>query len=138
MNTNLKELIAKCVEKNINFSGNVGTAYTIQDLLHNVGVKSINNMWKRTKKELDGLSNDSLFENSNSTRSTVLQLQLDCLKEVFEFKQEQIKTIKEVEKRKAEASEKLTVLSKIKTEKELEALGAMSLEDIEKEIEKYS
>lgn len=134
MNENLKTLVTKCVEKNIAFSGAVGSFHTIQDLFHNVGVKSINNMWKRTKKELDSLSTDSLFENSNSAKASGLQLQLDTLKEVFAYKQE----IAKAEKRRAEAADKLAVLSKIKTEKELEALGAMSLEDINKEIEKYS
>ena len=138
MNETLKTLVGKCVEKNINFSGAVGSFYTIQDLFHNVGIKSINNMWKRTKKELDSLSTDSLFENSNSAKATGLQLQLDTLKEVFAYRQDIAKAEREAEKRRAEASEKLAVLSKIKTEKELEALGSMSLEDIEKEIQKYS
>lgn len=138
MKTTLETLIAKCVISNITFSGSVGSFYTIQDLFHNVGIKSINNMWKKTKKELDSLSTDSLFENSNSTKATALQLQLDTLKEVFDYKQEAIKAERAKEKLKAEASEKLKVLSKIKTEKELESLGKMSLEDIEKEIKKYS
>lgn len=138
MNENLKTLVTKCVEKNITFSGAVGSFHTIQDLFHNVGIKSINNMWKRTKKELDSLSTDSLFENSNSVKASGLQLQLDTLKEVFAYKQEIAKAEREAEKRRAEAADKLAVLSKIKTEKELEALGAMSLEDINKEIEKYS
>lgn len=138
MKASLETLVAKCVISNITFGGSVGTFYTIQDLFHNVGIKSINNMWKRTKKELDSLSTDSLFENSNSTKATALQLQLDTLKEVFEYKQEVAKAERVKEKLKSEAAEKLKVLSKIKTEKELEALGKMSLEDINKEIEKYS
>lgn len=138
MNTELKNLVAKCVEGNVTFGGSVGTSYTVQDLFHSVGVKSINSMWSRTKKELDSLSTDSLFKNSNSVKSKNLQLQLDTLKEVFDYKQESIKLEREAEKRKLEAANKLAVLSKIKTEKELEVLGKMSLEDIEKEIEKYS
>lgn len=138
MKTSLEKLIAKCVIGNITFSGSVGSFYTIQDLFHTVGVRSIDAMWKKTKKELDSLSTDSLYENSNSKKANTLQVQLDVLKEVFEFKQEAIKAERAKEKLKAEASSKLAVLSKIKTEKELESLGKMSLEDIEKEIEKYS
>lgn len=138
MNDKLKNLVAVCVEKNLTFSGSVGTVYTVQDLFHNVGVKSINNIYKRTKKELDSLSTDSLFENSNSAKATALQTQIDVLSGVFTYKQEAAKAERLADKRKLEAAEKLAVLSKIKTEKELEALGAMSLEDIEKEIEKYS
>jgi hypothetical protein len=138
MNTTLKTLVTKCVEKNISFSGAVGSFYTIQDLFHNVGVASINKMWKRTKKELDSLSTDSLYENSSSSKASGLRTQLDTLKEVFEYKQAQIKAANDAEKIRSEAAAKLAVLGKIKTEKELEAMGAMSLEDIEKEIEKYS
>lgn len=138
MNENLKTSVSKCVIENIVFSGSVGTVYTIQDLFHNVGIKSINNMWRRTKKELDSLSTDSLYENSNSAKATGLKLQLDTLKEVFDYKQEVSKAEKAKEKLKSEAAEKLAVLSKIKTEKELEKLGKMSLEDIENEIKKYS
>lgn len=138
MNTELTKLVGACVEGNVHFGGAVGTSYTVQDLFHTVGVKSINNMWKRTKKELDSLSTDSLFKNSNSTKSKSLQLQLDALKEVFDYKQEALKLEREAEKRKEEAAEKLAILKKIKTEKELDEMKSMKLEDIEKEIEKYS
>ena len=55
MNETLVKLTAECVAKNTTFSGQVGTYYTVQDLFHNVSTKSINNIWKRTKKELDSL-----------------------------------------------------------------------------------
>lgn len=138
MNEKLVKLIAEAVEKNIVFRGAVGTAYTVQDLLHNVGIRSINDIWKRTKKELDALSTDSLFESSNSAKAKALQFQLDTLSEVFGYKQAIAKAERDAAKVKEQAAQKLAVLSKIKTEKELEALGAMSLEDIDKEIEKYS
>lgn len=138
MTEKLRNLVAEAVEKNTAFSGNVGTVYSVQDLFHNVGVKSINNIWKRTKKELESLSTDSLFENSNSAKSKQLQFELDVLTEVFGYRQEIAKAEREAAKRKEEAVEKLAILKKIKAEKELDGLKAMNIEDIDKEIEKYS
>ena len=79
-----------------------------------------------------------MFETKNSTREKQLKLQVDTLREVFNFKQETEKAARNAEKRKTENAEKLATLKKIKTEKELEELKAMSAEDIQKEIEKYS
>lgn len=138
MNENLQKLVAEAVINNVTFSGNIGTMYTVQDLFHSVGLKSINEIWKRTKKELEDLETDSLFETKNSAKTKNLQFQADVLKEVFVYKQTLAKEQAEAEKRKSEAAAKLAVLQKLKTAKELEALEKMSMEEIEKEIEKYS
>lgn len=138
MNEALKSLVVQCIEKNVVFNGGVGSVYTVQELFHVVKLQSINSIYQRTKKELDSLETDSLFENKNTSKEKVLQLQVDTLKEVFSYKQEQEKTAKDAEKRRAEAAEKLVVLKQIKNEKELEALKSMTPEEIEKEIQKYS
>ena len=136
MNDQLKALVVQCVEKNVVFSGSVGTVYTVQDLLHVVKLQSINTIYKTTKKELDNLDTDSLFDNKNTSKEKALQLQVDTLKEVFSYKQDQEKQSREAEERRNERAEKLAKMKDIKAEKELEALKSMSLEDIEKEIEK--
>lgn len=138
MNEALKNLIVEAVSKNISFLGGVGTNYSVQELLHTASRKTINSMWQRTKKELEASQNDSLFNTAGSTKTKELRLQLDTLAEIFKYKEEQERAAKDAEKRKTEASEKLAVLKQIKTQKELDALGAMSIEDIEKEIQKYS
>ena len=136
MNDQLKALVVQCVEKNVVFSGSVWTVYTVQDLLHVVKLQSINTIYKTTKKELDNLDTDSLFDNKNTSKEKALQLQVDTLKEVFSYKQDQEKQSREAEERRNERAEKLAKMKDIKAEKELEALKSMSLEDIEKEIEK--
>lgn len=138
MNDQLKALIVQCVEKNLIFSGNVGTVYTVQELVHVVNVQSINTIYKKTKKDLDSLDTDSLFDSKNTSKEKSLQLQVDTLKEVFNYKQDLDKKAKDAENRRAEAADKLVVLKQIKNEKELESLKSMTPEEIEKEIQKYS
>lgn len=138
MNEKLKNLIAQCVEKNVSFSGAVGSVYNVQELIHNTGMKSINNMWKRVKKAKDALETDSLYENSNSTKEKRLELEMETLSEIFKYKKEIADKAKELEARRKESAEKLAILKKMKTEKEFEELGKKSLEEINKEIEKYS
>lgn len=138
MNETLKSLVVECVERNVLFQGSVGTAYTVQELFHTVNLTSINSIYSKTKKTLESMNTDSLFDTKNSTKEKALKLQVDTLKEVFLYKQEAEKAAKNAEKKRIENSERLIVLKKIKTEKELEELKAMSAEDIQKEIEKYS
>lgn len=131
METTLKENIAKCVERNIQFDGRVGTTYTVQDLFHLLSRKSLNTLHKATKKELDGLDTDSLFENSNTTRKNLLQLQVDTIKGVFEHKTE----LEKAEKDKEKLREKRATLLALKSKKEVEELEGMTLEDINKQLE---
>jgi hypothetical protein len=134
MNEILKNLIAKCVEKNVYFSGQISTNYTVQDLLHTVGVRSIDTIYKRIKKELTSLSTDSLFENANTVKEKNLQLQLDTARGIFMYKQEQAKKAADAVKLREERTAKLATLKNIRTEKELSKLGKKSLKEIDKEI----
>lgn len=138
MNEQLKALVVQCVEKNIIFSGTVGSAYTVQDLFHVTKLQTINTLYQATKKALESLDSDSLFDNKNTTKANLLTLQADTLKEIFAYKQAAEKAAKEAEANRAAKAEKLAKMKDIKAEKELEALKSMSLEDIEKEIEKIS
>ena len=52
MEETLKNLVAECVEKNVAFEGKIGTVYSVQDLFHNVGTRSINTMWKNVKRQI--------------------------------------------------------------------------------------
>lgn len=134
MNEKLKNLIAKCVEKNIYISGQISTNYTVQDLLHTVGVRSIDTMYKRIKKELTSLSTDSLFENANTVKEKNLQLQVDVVREIFSYKQAKAKAATDAVKLREERATKLATLKNIKTTKEFEALGEKSIEELDKEI----
>lgn len=133
--SNTNELITKCVLDNVMFEGTLGAQqYTVQDLVHAVSARTINNMWKKTKKELSALDTDSLFENPSTIKKSKLQLKVDTLEIVFKHKQEKAKELKEAEKARKDAESKLAALKQIKTEKELESLGKMTLDDINKEI----
>ena len=131
MENTLAQKITECVEKNVVFVGLVGSAYTVQDLIHTVNLTSLNKMHKRSKKELDTLDTDSLFENSNTGKERQLQLEVDTIKEVFLYK----KGLRDLEKQRAERLEKRKALLALKSDKELETFKNMSLEDINKEIE---
>ena len=131
METTLKENIAKCVEKNILFNGRVGTTYSVQDLFHLLNRKTLNTLYKTIKKELDGLDTDSLYENSNTTKKNLLQLQIDTVKGIFDYKTEQEKA----EKAKEELRKQKQTLLALKQKKEVEQLDGMSLQDIEKKLE---
>ena len=131
METTLKENIAKCVEKNILFNGRVGTTYSVQDLFHMLNRQSLDKLYKSTKKQLDGLDTDSLYENSNTRKKNLLQLQVDTIKGVFDYKTEQEKA----EKAKEELRKQKQTLLALKQKKEVEQLDGMSLQDIEKKLE---
>lgn len=130
METTLKDNVAKCVEKNISFDGGVGTVYTAQDLFHSLKQRSLNNLYKNTKKKLDSLDTDSLFDNSNTTLKNTLQLQVDTIKGVFEHNQ----AIIDLKKAKVENDAKIAKLRELRDEKELEAFKGKSTEEIDKEI----
>lgn len=131
MTQNLKDLVAKAVEKNIAFQGLAGALYTVQDLVHQTSLVSLNKMYKRAKKELDSIDSDTLFDTSNSAKKSELQFQVDTIKEVFAYK----KALADAEKEKQAKRERKAQLMALKTEKELEEFKGKSLEEIEKEIE---
>lgn len=130
----MKELIAEAVLNGVRFSGKVGTTYSVEDLVHNVSAQSLNSMYQAVKKELSSMDTDSLFANSNSTKRKNLEFQASVIKEVFTFKMEAEKKAKERNEARTQAAAKLAALKNIKVEKELEALGKKSLEEIEDEI----
>lgn len=131
METNLVQNVAKCVEKNVAFTGRVGTTYTVQDLFHAMSLRSLNNLYKSTKKILDGLDTDSLFENSNTAQKNSLQLQVDTVKGVFEYK----KNLEDLAKEKETRLEKRKALLALKSKKELEEFENMDSEAIDKALE---
>lgn len=132
METTLKENVSKCVEGNIHFDGKIGTVYSVQDLFHNLGQRSLNELYKATKKKLDTLDTDSLFSTSNTKKKNLLELQVDTIKGVFAYNQEKI----DKEKRKSEIEEKVARLKDLRERKELEEFEGKSTEEIDKEIEK--
>lgn len=130
----MKELITTAVLNGIRFEGKVGTTYSVEDLIHNVSVRSLNSMYQRVRKELSSMDTDSLYETSNSAKRKNLEFQASLIKEIFTYKQGLAKAAKELEDKRANAASKLAALRNIKEAKELETMGKMSLEDIEKEI----
>lgn len=133
METQLIENVAKCVELNIQFDGKVGTTYTVQDLFHLLSTRSLNNLYKATKKKLDDLDTDSLFESKNTAAEKTLQLQVDTIKGVFAYKRE----LERQEAEKAERLEKRRKLLALRSEKEVEEFKNKTLEEIDAELAKF-
>lgn len=134
MNEHLKALITKCVLKDIYITGSIGSNYTVQDLLHTVGLKSIDAIYKRLKKEVSSLTTDSLYENANTVLEVNLQLQLDVIKAVFVYKQGLAKAKAEAAVNRAEKAEKLRVLQGLRTTKQLEKLGSLTEAELDAQI----
>lgn len=134
MTDKLKDLIVTCVTKNVVFTGAVGSAYSVQDLVHVASLQTINTFHDTTEKAIEKLGSGSLFKNTSSSKKASLELIRDTLAAVFEYKQELIDAAKNAEKTRAEKAEKLRVLKDLKSVKDLEALGKLSQEEIEAEI----
>lgn len=130
MENTLVQLIAECVTKNVVFTGLVSSNYTVQDLVHTTTLTSLNKMYKRTKKELDGLETDTLFDSSNSTRKNRLELEVNTIKAVFEYN----KALADAEKEKAKRLEKRKALLALKSKKEIEVFEGKSIEEIDKAL----
>ncbi len=134
MENKLENLITKCVLENVYFSGLAGSVTTVQELVHTTSLASLNKMYKRFKKELESLDTDSLFDTTNSTKKNALSLQVDTIREVFDYKKSLIEKEKEKEKRR----EKRAALLALKTKKEIEEFEGKSIEEIDKELEALS
>ena len=134
MKESLKNLIANCVESNTVFVGGVGTAYTIQDLIHATSLQTINKMYQTTKKDLGSLETDSLFKTTNSTKRKSLELQSETLREVFEYKTEISENARKAEETRKERSEKLALLKGAKSVAETNRIAGLSQEQIDAEI----
>lgn len=134
MTEKLKDLIVTCVAKNIVFTGTIGSAYSVQDLVHVVSLQTINTLHDSTEKAIEKLGSGSLFKNTSSAKKASLELVRDTLAAVFEYKQELIDAAKNAEKTRAEKAEKLRVLKDLKSVKDLEALGALTQEQLDAEI----
>jgi len=134
MTDKLKDLIVTCVTKNVTFSGTIGSAYSVQDLVHVTSLQTINTLHEATEKAIEKLGSGSLFKNTSSARKASLELERDTLAAVFEYKQGLVDAAKTAEKTRAEKAEKLRVLKDLKSVKDLEALGKLSQEEIDAEI----
>lgn len=134
----LNELIATCVLQGVLFAGKLGTqSYNVQDVVHSLGERTINEMWQTVNKSLKSLETDSLFQSGGeSTKRRNLQLQADTLAAVFEYKRLMTAKEKARAEAKAQATAKLALLKHIKDEKEMDAYKGMTLEQIEEEIAK--
>lgn len=130
----LKELIAKCVLNGVTFAGAAGTTHTVQDLIHNVGIRNLDTMYKRVQKELKELDTDSLFKSSGSAKKSLLNLQSETLEEVFAYKQAEAERAKNAEA----TTKRIEFLKSLKTEAEKKRYSTMSEEDIDKEIASLS
>lgn len=134
MKDTLKTLVATCVENNVVFVGGVGTAYTIQDLIHATSLQTINTMYQSAKKQLGALETDSLFKTSNTTKRKSLELQSETLREVFEYKAELAENAKKAEALRKEKAEKLALLNGAKGAAEMTRISKLTPEQIDAEI----
>lgn len=136
MNEKLVAIVAECVRRNIYFNGSVGTTYTIQELIHTAGLKSINTLWKNAKKALAELDSDSLFASTNTQKARDQKFIVEALAEVFAYNQAELEKARDAEKLSQERVAKLAALKSIRTAKEFEKLTEMTLEEIDAEIAK--
>lgn len=134
MNDKLKDLIVTCVTKNTVFVGTIGSAYSVQDLVHAASLQTINTLHGVVEKAIEKLDSGSLFKNPSSAKKASLELERDTLAAVFEYKQGLVDAAKTAEKTRADKAEKLRVLKDLKSVKDLEALGKLSQEEIDAEI----
>ena len=135
MTEELKTLLGECVLKQVEFVGSVGSRYTVQDLIDDsMGLRTLNKMWKNLKKTLTDISEDSLFDNPSSNKVAELRLKINTVEAIFKYKKAKAEEEKERDRAKVEASRRLAHLKNIKDEKELEKMGKMTIEDINKEI----
>lgn len=130
MTDNLKALITQCVEGNISFNAKIGGVYTIQQLIHDCTLKTINDMYQITKKLLNEAAGDSLFTSSNTAKTNRLKLAADVYEEVFKYKKAIQEAEEAAEKTRAEKAKKLILLQAIKDEKEIERLKAMNMDEL--------
>lgn len=138
MNERLKNLLAEAIDKNVTFQGQVGSLYTVQEILHTLSLRSINEVWKSYKKRLDALDTDTLFSSKNTSKEKELSFACETIKELFLYKKELIDKAKELEKASEERNKKLAFLKQLKTKKEYEALESLDNDSIDKEIASLS
>jgi len=136
MNEKLVAIVAECVRRNVYFSGSVGTHYSIQELIHSVGLTSINTLWKNAKKSLAELDSDSLFASTNTQKAKDQKFIVEALAEVFSYNQAEIAKANEAARLAQDRLVKLSALKSIRTAKEFEKLTEMTLEEIDAEIAK--
>lgn len=104
------------------------------------GLLSVEDLWDLSLTSLDSIArsvNKALKEESEESfiavktaANTTQQLRLDILKYIIEVKLKE----KEVAKTRAEKSAKIETLKALAASKEIEELGAKSLDDIQKMI----
>jgi len=132
----LNNLISKCVLGNVIFEGQIGHAYTVQELLNSTGKRTLNQLYQFYKKKTKSLGEDSLFEGTSGSRTkrASFELKIDTLKAIFDFVTER----EEAEKNKGATREaaliKLAALKSIKTSKDFRAMEDLTDEALATEI----
>lgn len=138
---NLSSQIGEAVIKNVTFPGVIGNAsYTVIDLMHNVKLESLDSMYQALMKQMKSSSTDSLSASSlsNTRKVSALQYRIDLIKAIYTWRVEESDRKAKSKQLAAAKKAKLEILKKVKSEKEMESITQMSLEDIEKQINSFS
>lgn len=135
----MKELIAKCVTRNITFSGMMNARYTVQNFFDGtVSMESVKAMANRLNKQLRELENNDLFgeEEDAKTRKdlNMLRLKLDTLVEVYRYKKAAAERAERALQTREENKRKREVIMEVIAEKELGSLKEKSRETLEQMV----
>lgn len=138
-----KDLIARAVTEDLRFDSKFGAeTETIQDLVHGATtIRTLKTMGRKIHKKLTDMAGEDPFSDSTSYATSVrnkLEFMRDLLLETINYKRELALAEKNEAKTRKANARRLAILMDAKDQAEIDAIKAMSPEDIAAEIAKLS
>lgn len=120
-------IFEKATKKKLRFATNKGSLST--EDLWDLSLQSLNLLAIAANKEIKAEGEEN-YIGTRSAKSTELQLKFDIIKYIIDFKLAE----QEATKKRSEKAAKTAQLRELLEQKELEALGSLSAEDIKKQL----
>lgn len=136
--TRLKTLFVELGFTGEVLSGKFGAnAYTVWDMLHNLSVSTLRSLNKTLKKEVIALEeqDDWSVSQYQLQKAAKVRKWQEFVNLVIGYKLLAEEKAKESAKLRSEKERKLAVLKQLKDEAEIKALGKLSAEELQKQIE---
>ena len=136
----LEALFLKLGFKGAVLAGKFGANnYNVIDILHNSTLQTLQGIHLSLKKDIASLEAQDEWSQdvTSSAKSQQLKDWGEYVNLVIGYKKFSTEQAEIAKQLRAEKAQKLAQLKAIKGMKEIEALNSLSLEDLEKEIEKY-